>query len=407
MGRRMASTATIGVCVLAFLLIQPAWSQLTPHLTGLAITCLSVNPPTFNATNQQWSCDIGTGQQVVSSGVASVNSNFGSPTIGAQATENALGSAAYGVLRASSSTTFNISRSGGARVWGDGFAAFDEVMTIGGPFCGTTGFLSPQYTLSGSVSGIVPAGPFDAFAEVFIEVDQTPLIFQRQSSLFSGPSVFGTFAMPADFQFTYCKPFGFQMWINAVSGTVFPGLLPNGMPFGEGINSAVGQGAGAVDFSHTVVLSGLQVFDSQMNPVNDATFTSASGTPYTSSGVGLPVMIEINPGEKDDDPPSINPTSRGHIPVAILSSPTFDAPASIDTTSLTFGHLGIEHSLAFCNHDGEDVNGDGLPDLVCHFATPLTGFHVGDKLATLRGQTITGTPIVGTAAVRVELNLSD
>jgi hypothetical protein len=64
-------------------------------------------------------------------------------------------------------------------------------------------------------------------------------------------------------------------------------------------------------------------------------------------------------------PNSINPSTRGATPVAILSAATFNAPAEINVATLTFGRTGDEHSLIFCN-PGEDVNGDGLPDLVCH-----------------------------------------
>jgi hypothetical protein len=110
------------------------------------------------------------------------------------------------------------------------------------------------------------------------------------------------------------------------------------------------------------------------------------------------VTIDIKP---DEDPPSINPRSQGKIPVAILSSPTFNAPASVDRTSLTFGRTGGEQSLAFCNPGGEDVNGDGLPDLVCHFNTPLTGFRPGDTVGVLRGKTLAGVSIQGTDPIRI------
>jgi len=109
------------------------------------------------------------------------------------------------------------------------------------------------------------------------------------------------------------------------------------------------------------------------------------------------VDIDIKPG---DSPNSINPRSRGTIPVAILSSADFDAPAQVDLTSLTFGHTGEEASLAFCS-EAEDVNGDGLLDLVCHFNTQLTGFQTGDTEGILNGRTANGTPIEGSDGVRV------
>ncbi len=48
----------------------------------------------------------------------------------------------------------------------------------------------------------------------------------------------------------------------------------------------------------------------------------------------IPVTIDIKPGS---DPNSINPKSKGKIPVAILSTQDFDAPQMVDKDSLTFG----------------------------------------------------------------------
>lgn len=103
--------------------------------------------------------------------------------------------------------------------------------------------------------------------------------------------------------------------------------------------------------------------------------------------LAIPVAIDVKP--------AINPNSSGKTPVAILSTPTFDAPAQIDQTSLTFGRTGDEQSFAFCSGSG-DVNGDGLPDLVCHFTTNLTGFQPGDTVATLKGATKSGRRVKGT-----------
>ena len=112
---------------------------------------------------------------------------------------------------------------------------------------------------------------------------------------------------------------------------------------------------------------------------------------------GLDVAIDIKPGSF---PNSINTRSRGRIPVAILSSPGFDAPAEIDRDSLRFGRTGDESSLSHCG-DGEDVNGDQLADLVCHFFTQLTGFQSGDTEGILRGETVGGNPIEAADSVRI------
>jgi hypothetical protein len=80
----------------------------------------------------------------------------------------------------------------------------------------------------------------------------------------------------------------------------------------------------------------------------------------------IEAAIDIKPG---GFPNSINRGSKGSIPVAVLSSPTFGAPSIVDTTSLTFGRTGNETSLDFCSSTPEDVNGDGLLDVICHFKT--------------------------------------
>lgn len=96
------------------------------------------------------------------------------------------------------------------------------------------------------------------------------------------------------------------------------------------------------------------------------------------------VTIDIKPGS---DPNSINRKSKGKIPVAILSTADFDAPSEVDRASLTFGPTGDEPSLAFCSPSPEDVNDDGLCDLVCHFYTQEARFESGDEKAFLKGYT--------------------
>jgi len=69
---------------------------------------------------------------------------------------------------------------------------------------------------------------------------------------------------------------------------------------------------------------------------------------------------------------------------------------------LTFGATGAEQSLAFCGKDGEDINGDRLPDLVCHFYTRSTGFIPTDTVGVLLGKTMQGSPILGLEKIVVK-----
>jgi len=82
-------------------------------------------------------------------------------------------------------------------------------------------------------------------------------------------------------------------------------------------------------------------------------------------------------------------------------STTFDAPIQMDQGSLTFGRAGDEPSLAFCNSNGEDVNGDSRLDLVCHFHTQTAAFQGGDTQGILKGQTMSGIPLTGTDAISI------
>jgi hypothetical protein len=90
------------------------------------------------------------------------------------------------------------------------------------------------------------------------------------------------------------------------------------------------------------------------------------------------------------------------ISVAIMSSPHFDA-LTIDQKSLKFGATGSERSLLRCRSKGKDVNHDGLKDLVCDFDPVIAGFKVGDVQGFLKGTTVKGEGIEGSAALRTVL----
>jgi hypothetical protein len=112
----------------------------------------------------------------------------------------------------------------------------------------------------------------------------------------------------------------------------------------------------------------------------------------------LYVAIDIKPGSY---PNSIYPDQKGTIPVAILWTPDFDAPSIVDRTSLSFGRTGDENSLSFCSPSPKDVNGDGHPDLICHFTQIKTGFQCGDIWGYLKGKKVDGMPIKGQDSVRI------
>jgi hypothetical protein len=113
-----------------------------------------------------------------------------------------------------------------------------------------------------------------------------------------------------------------------------------------------------------------------------------------NTAVEIAVKIDIKLG---GFPNSINPRSKGVIPVAILTTDTFDASA-VDPTTVFFGATGGEAAPA---HSAlEDVDGDGSADLVLHFRTQDTGIVCGTTSASLRGKTLSGQAIEGSDSIR-------
>lgn len=118
------------------------------------------------------------------------------------------------------------------------------------------------------------------------------------------------------------------------------------------------------------------------------------GNPPPADPLG--VTIDISPA---DSKAVIDLTAGGTVPVAILSTATFDA-TTVDRTSVTFGRTGDEASRKACEK-ARDVNRDRLVDLVCTFKVRATGLTKGDRTATLKGRTSDGRPIIGHDAVKV------
>jgi hypothetical protein len=112
------------------------------------------------------------------------------------------------------------------------------------------------------------------------------------------------------------------------------------------------------------------------------------------------VGIEVKPGNGGVAP--VNPKARGTVPVALLSSADFNAlDVNVDPKTLTFGRTGAEESLRRCGKDGEDVNGDGRQDLVCHFENQAAAFTEDDDRGTVRGITRAGMPFEGHGMLKV------
>jgi len=115
-------------------------------------------------------------------------------------------------------------------------------------------------------------------------------------------------------------------------------------------------------------------------------------------GKNIPIVIDIKPGGV---PNSINLRSKGKVPVAILSTETFDA-TTVNIGSVLFAGAAVSVKNNGTYHAAfEDVNGDGRLDLVMHFNTPDLVLNAGSTAATLTGNSNTGRCLSATDSVNI------
>jgi hypothetical protein len=107
----------------------------------------------------------------------------------------------------------------------------------------------------------------------------------------------------------------------------------------------------------------------------------------------LQVAVSVKPGGD----PDVNPNSHGVIPVAVLGEIDFDV-TSIDLATLEFGPGGAVPAHGAGGHV-EQVDGDGILDLVSHFRVGESGIEAGSSEACLSGQTLEGVGFVGCGTI--------
>jgi hypothetical protein len=112
----------------------------------------------------------------------------------------------------------------------------------------------------------------------------------------------------------------------------------------------------------------------------------------------ITAFIDIKPGSF---PNSINLGSAGTVPVAIFSTPTF-AATTVDPVTITLASAPVKlkgNGIAMASF--EDVNQDGLADILVHVTTQALQLSETDIVAVLEGRMFNGTPIRGSDTIRV------
>jgi probable HAF family extracellular repeat protein len=113
----------------------------------------------------------------------------------------------------------------------------------------------------------------------------------------------------------------------------------------------------------------------------------------TPTSEPITVAVDFKPGSATNP---INPRSNGEVPVAILTTDTFDA-TTVDAATSAWGLRELRPfpvRVAI-----EDVNHDGLSDLLLHFNTQDTGIECGATSLSLTGQTFSGQGIRGANSI--------
>ena len=127
-------------------------------------------------------------------------------------------------------------------------------------------------------------------------------------------------------------------------------------------------------------------------------FTTTANVTVTVIAGGIEVSIDIRPGNPNN---RINLQSNGLLPVAIFSTPEFDA-TTIDPATVTLAGAAIRTL-----RNGRrlvlrvDRNRDGIRDLLAFFPIQELELTVQNQTAVLRGRTVDGTRIRGENSVQV------
>lgn len=205
------------------------------------------------------------------------------PTTAGSATYSGSAQASFGLLRAEAQQIFSGTAGTSLYTMVSAAATFSDEITVSfGPFNGTRGSIHAFYMLDGlnEQSGSLSAG---SYVSVVVSSSAEGLL-QTYGYGYSGGVPVGSIGA-GQYAFVFGEPFSISWTLGVQDGTA---RIADGPPQNWGSNTPYttdAPGYARSMFGSTLRLTGLVVYDSAMNPVPDAEFTSASGAVYTQAGI--------------------------------------------------------------------------------------------------------------------------
>jgi hypothetical protein len=198
---------------------------------------------------------------------------------------------------------------------------------------------------------------------------------------------------PSDFGLTITPSFPEGSFVNFF---LFPGGIFLGGAQGNGGSMMIGGFVGPLDFDAFTLPPGSYTITAN---VNDA--LAQPQATFVVTECVTPVEVDIKPGSS---PNIFNVNSGGKIPVAILSSASFDA-SQIDPTTVRLNNFSTRVALkgkGASMASVSDINSDGLPDLLVHVTMQgIVLMGDGDHFIVIIAETFSGIRVRGVDTVRL------
>lgn len=155
-------------------------------------------------------------------------------------------------------------------------------------------------------------------------------------------------------------------------------LAPDGSPGARRYD-----GGPALGSAYEAASNRLMTLGNESVPDGVWVLTNASGI------TELPVSVDLKP---DDARNVVNPHSHGLLPIAILSTSSFDA-RTVNVASVRVGNASTNQARV------TDVDGDGDVDLLMHVATAAVPLVCGQTQIGVQGATVSGVRVRGSDTV--------